>query len=94
MLVDGRSYSEGLIGLSACLGGHVSRTLREGGLKAAREMARDYRDIFEPGSYYLEVQPNGMVEQEEANAEKVRVAEDRIQTQRDIAAANLRSKMQ
>lgn len=32
--------------------------------------------------------------QEEANAEKVRVAEDRIQTQRDIAAANLRSKMQ
>jgi len=31
---------------------------------------------------------------EEANQEKVRVAEERIQTQRDIAAANLRSKMQ
>jgi hypothetical protein len=30
--------------------------------------------------------------QEEANEEKVRVAEDRIQTQRDIAAANIRSK--
>tara|TARA_E500000318_G_C3564410_1_gene215002 strand:- start:251 stop:2662 length:2412 start_codon:yes stop_codon:yes gene_type:complete len=30
--------------------------------------------------------------QEEANQEKVRVAEDRIQTQRDIAAANIRSK--
>ncbi len=32
--------------------------------------------------------------QEEANADKVRVAEERIQTQREIAAANLRSKMQ
>jgi len=32
--------------------------------------------------------------QEEANSEKVRVAEERIQTQREIAAANLRSKMQ
>jgi hypothetical protein len=31
---------------------------------------------------------------EEANADKVRVAEERIQTQREIAAANLRSKMQ
>jgi len=31
---------------------------------------------------------------DEANQEKVRVAEERIQTQRDIAAANLRSKMQ
>ena len=32
--------------------------------------------------------------QEEANMDKVRVAEERIQTQREIAAANLRSKMQ
>jgi hypothetical protein len=32
--------------------------------------------------------------QEEANSDKVRVAEERIQTQREIAAANLRSKMQ
>jgi hypothetical protein len=31
---------------------------------------------------------------EEANSEKVRIAEDRIKTQREIAAANLRSKMQ
>tara|TARA_R100001480_G_scaffold73682_1_gene84385 strand:+ start:1 stop:2445 length:2445 start_codon:yes stop_codon:yes gene_type:complete len=31
---------------------------------------------------------------EEANEEKVRIAEDRIKTQREIAAANLRSKMQ
>jgi len=30
---------------------------------------------------------------EEATAEKTRVAEERIQTQRDIAAANLQRKM-
>jgi DNA polymerase-3 subunit alpha len=36
-------------------------------MDAAREKVLEYRDIFEPGSYFLELQPNGMEAQERLN---------------------------
>ncbi|MEM6996515.1 MAG: PHP domain-containing protein, partial [Myxococcota bacterium] len=45
-----REHSEGLIGLSACLSGHVSRLLLAGDRDEARERVLEYKDIFEPGS--------------------------------------------
>jgi DNA polymerase-3 subunit alpha len=62
-----REHSEGIIGLSACLGGHISRLVNSGDMDAAREKVLEYRDIFEPGSYFLELQPNGMEAQERLN---------------------------
>ena len=41
---------------------------RQGDMDGARRVAREYRDIFEPGSFFLEVQSNGMQEQLEVNA--------------------------
>jgi DNA polymerase III subunit alpha len=55
-----RDHSEGLIGLSACLGGHISRFVMNGDLDGARATVREYQSIFEPGMYFLELQPNGM----------------------------------
>ncbi|MEZ4454824.1 MAG: DNA polymerase III subunit alpha [Nannocystaceae bacterium] len=62
-----RDHSEGLIGLSACLGGHIARLVNAGDMDAARDTVREYKSIFEPDSYFLELQPNGMELQERLN---------------------------
>ena len=64
-----REHKEGLIGLSACLGGEVAETLLKNGYEAAKQVALEYQDIFEPGCFYLEVQPNGLEDQEKVNLE-------------------------
>jgi DNA polymerase III subunit alpha len=53
-------YSEGLIGLSACLSGEPSRFLKEGDVKSAIAAASDYRDILGRDNYYLEIQDHGI----------------------------------
>lgn len=71
-----REHSEGLIGLSACLGGHVSRLITGGDMDGAREVVREYRDIFEPGQYFLELQPNGLEAQERVNQALAQLGRD------------------
>ena len=60
-------HSEGLIGLSACLGGEVAQTYEKMGQAAAEEVALEYKNIFADGDYYLEMMPNGLTEQDELN---------------------------
>ena len=50
-----REHSEGLIGLSACLGGEIAQTLEKNGVAAAEEVAKEYASIFAPGDFYLEL---------------------------------------
>ncbi|MBW2731853.1 MAG: DNA polymerase III subunit alpha [Deltaproteobacteria bacterium] len=69
-----RAHSGGLVGLTACLGGEVAQSLMQRGTSAAEEVIREYKEIFEPESFYLEVQPNGMTEQEELNATLIKLA--------------------
>jgi DNA polymerase-3 subunit alpha len=61
-----RSHSEGIIALSACLGGEVNQALLKQGFDAGLEVAREYADIF-PGAFYLELQENGLAEQNQVN---------------------------
>jgi DNA polymerase-3 subunit alpha len=70
-----RERSKGLVGLTACLAGEVPRLARQGDMDGARRVAREYRDIFEPGSFFLEVQSNGMKEQVEVNARLAELGE-------------------
>jgi len=69
-----REHAEGLIGMTACLGGEAAQALLQRGKAAAEEVAREYAEIFEPGSFFLEVQPNGLVEQEELNETLIKIA--------------------
>src|SRR5262245_46267637 len=62
-----KDHSQGLIGLSACLGGEVAQTLMREGYDKAKEKALEYRSLFDEGSFFLEVQPNGLDEQEQVN---------------------------
>ncbi len=71
-----REHSKGLIGLTACLAGEIPRLIRHGEMDAARKAAREYKEIFEPGSFFLEVQSNGMKEQLEVNAKLAQLSRD------------------
>jgi DNA polymerase-3 subunit alpha len=62
-----RAHSEGLVGLSACLGGEVAQTIMRRGPEAAESAAREFQDIFGAGNFFLELQPNGLEEQEQVN---------------------------
>ncbi len=51
-------YSEGVIALSACMGGEVGSALKEGQYDQAREIAKWYKSVF-GDRYYLEIQDHG-----------------------------------
>jgi len=53
-----RENSEGLIALTACLGGEVQARLLSGNIDAAERVARDYQSMFGE-DFYLEIQDQG-----------------------------------
>ena len=63
-----RAHSEGLIALSACLGGEIPRRLMAGDYQGALDHALEMRDIFGEDSYYLEIQDHGIDQQKAVNA--------------------------
>ena len=66
-----REHSQGLIGLSACLGGEVAQTCMRRGSEAGEAVAREFDDIFGRGNFFLELQPNGLAEQEQVNGQLI-----------------------
>lgn len=60
-------HSEGLIGLSACIGGDVQRLLLEGDLIGAEKIAIMLKDMFDQDDFYLELQDHFMQEQKIIN---------------------------
>ena len=67
-------HSEGLIGLSACLGGEIPRALETDDWELARTLAGEYGDIFGPERFYLELQDHGLPEQRRLNEQLLRLA--------------------
>jgi DNA polymerase-3 subunit alpha len=55
---------EGLIGLSACLSGEISRRLLDRDPEGARKAAETYREILGPENFFLEIQNHGMPDEE------------------------------
>ena len=60
-------HHEGLVCMSACLAGEVSRFIRDGDMANAREMADRYRQLF-GDDFYLEVQHHGMADERDCYA--------------------------
>jgi DNA polymerase III subunit alpha len=67
-------HSQGLIGLSACLGGEIPRALETDDWDLARNLAGEYGDIFGPERFYLELQDHGLAEQRRLNEQLLRLA--------------------
>ena len=62
-------HAEGLVGLSACLGGEIPRALETDDWDEARRLAGEYGDILGKGNFFLELQDHGMAEQRALNAQ-------------------------
>ena len=71
-----RKHSEGLIALSACLGGRIPRLLTKGDAEGARAVARRYAEIFGTDHFYIELQDHGMTEQKDILPMLVSLARD------------------
>jgi len=71
-----RKHSEGLIALSACLGGRIPKLLSKGDFEGAREVANRYAALFGKDHFYIELQNHGMAEQKAVLPSLVRLAEE------------------
>lgn len=70
-----RKHSEGLIALSACLGGEVQSYHLKGNYEKAKETALTYKEIFN-GDFYIELQNHGMEEQKRVNEENIKLSNE------------------
>jgi DNA polymerase III subunit alpha len=57
------SHTKGLVGLSGCMGGGVAQAILEQGEAEGLRVAAMMRDMFDPGSFFLELQDHGFPEQ-------------------------------
>ncbi len=71
-----RQHSAGLIALSACLGGEVAVAIINREFDRAREVAREYAEIFGTGNFFLELQDHGLANQREVNRELVKISRE------------------
>ena len=69
-------HAEGLIGLSGCLGAELNQLLLAGNRKGAVAAAAEYRDIFGPGNYFIELQDHGLPEQHATNGQLIGIARE------------------
>src|SRR6202049_991126 len=67
-------HAEGLICLSACLGGELPQAVLRGDLDGAESIARQHAEILGPDNYFLELQDHGIPEEETVRTGLVEVA--------------------
>ncbi len=70
-------YSEGLVGMSACLSGEIASFIKHGHVEEASRAAAEYASLFEPGWFFLELMHNGLPEQEKVNLSLLEIAAER-----------------
>ena len=63
-----RAHHDGIIALSGCLSGEIPYLIGQGDMSGALVVADEFREIFGPDHFYLEVQANGLDHQRVANA--------------------------
>jgi DNA polymerase-3 subunit alpha len=62
-----REYHEGLICLSACIGGEVPALILKDNMDGAKALVEEYIAIFGRENYFLELQDHGLPEQQKVN---------------------------
>ncbi len=69
-------YHEGLIALSACLAGEVSKYLLRGMYEDAKRAALRYEECFGKGNFFLELQDHAVEENQIVNQQMMRLHEE------------------
>jgi DNA polymerase-3 subunit alpha len=67
-------HADGLICLSACLGGELPQAIVRGDMDAAEAIARQHAEIFGPDNYFLELQDHGIPDEDTVRAGLVEIA--------------------
>jgi DNA polymerase-3 subunit alpha len=67
-------YAQGLVGMSACLGGEIPKALESDDWDHARRLAGEYGDILGRDRFFLELQDHGLAEQAALNPKLLRLA--------------------
>ncbi len=62
-----RAHSEGLICLSGCLSGHISKAILQDNIEEAERYAREMLEIFGKENFFIELQSNSILEQKIVN---------------------------
>lgn len=70
-----QKHHEGMICLSACLGGEVLQYLLNGDKQKAFDTAKQYKELF-GDDYYIELQDHGLDEQKRTNPELIKIAKE------------------
>jgi DNA polymerase-3 subunit alpha len=60
-------HGKGVVGLSACMGGHVAQEILNKGPEVGRDALANLRDCFEPGHFFVELQDHGFPENRPLN---------------------------
>ncbi|MCS7049296.1 MAG: DNA polymerase III subunit alpha [Verrucomicrobiae bacterium] len=61
------AHAKGLIGFTSCLKGEVPSKILDDQIREARTALDEYRQIFEPGDFYVELQDHGLEAQRRVN---------------------------
>jgi len=69
-------YSDGLIGLAACLSGEIALYLRQGNYEAAKASAQYFAGVFGPNGFWLEVQDHGLADEKTVTAGMFQLARE------------------
>ncbi len=67
-------YSEGIIALSACLSGDIPSAILNNDYERAVELSNNLNRIFGQGNFYLELQHNGISEQNLVNQQLIKLS--------------------
>ena len=70
------AHSSGLIATTGCVGGEVQTRLRMGAYQEARAAAAEFRDIFGPDNYYVEIMEHGIEVEKRVKEDLLRLAKD------------------
>ena len=71
-----KKYHEGLICLSACIQGELPHLLLNGREEDAYRVAKEYKELFGPDRYYIEIQDHGLDEQKEVAVKLIKLSKD------------------
>ena len=72
-----REFSEGIIALSGCMGGKLSRAILNGDMDKARELIREHQDVFGKENYFIEIQSHPHIERDkELREELIKLAKE------------------
>lgn len=69
-----RTYSKGIICLSACIAGELPVMIQQNNMEGARRVVKEFIDIFGKDNYFLEMQDHEMAQEHKVNEGLVKLA--------------------